>query len=322
MKFFTRFFNLIILVVVLSVSSQAQSVNLPKESRFKFGDNLQWANPSFNDADWQTQQLAKSFTRDSSYAWYRIKIVIPSSLKKNNGKGLKLRLGKIDDVDQTYFNGKLIGETGSFPPDFVTQWEKQRVYAIPENIVNWDKENVIAVRVYNSIGGMGMWDGPYNMEPNGWVDEVDITQTITETSKNRFITKLTFTNKSSNAFSGTVKYQVSDKTNSKLLFTETKNIQLQPKKGDEAVISFSEFTDVSRNVFTVGYQVNDHNSNLHLKKKNYLLLLITCKYQWVQQYSHWLRIKLIINSAVLLSQVNNTTGIWEEGLHKTWSNVC
>ncbi len=267
MKFFTRFFNLIILVVVLSVSSQAQSVNLPKESRFKFGDNLQWANPSFNDADWQTQQLAKSFTRDSSYAWYRIKIIIPSSLKINNGKGLKLKLGKIDDVDQTYFNGKLIGETGSFPPDFVTQWEKQRVYTIPENIVNWDKENVIAVRVYNSIGGMGMWDGPYNMEPNGWVDEVDISQAITETSKNRFITKLTFTNKSSNAFSGTVKYQVADKTNSKLLFAETKNIQLQPKKGDEAVISFSEFTDVSRNMFTVSYQVNDHNSNLHLKKE-------------------------------------------------------
>ncbi len=267
MKAFNYFFSVVILVVALFFSSQAQTINLPKEGRFKFGDDPAWAAPVFKDNDWSIQQLAKSFVKDSSYAWYRIRIVIPAKMKTTNGKGLKLRLGKIDDVDQTYFNGKLIGETGSFPPSYITQWEKQRVYNIPENIVNWDKENVIAVRIYNSIGGMGMWDGPYNIEPNGWIDEVDISQTITETSKNRFSTKLTFTNKSSNAFSGTVKYRVADKTNKKLLFTETKNIKLQPKAGDVAVVSFSEFADVNRNVFTVTYQVNDHNSNLHLKKE-------------------------------------------------------
>ncbi len=58
--------------------------------------------------------------------------MIPSSLKMGTGKGLKMYLGKIDDADQTYLNGKLIGETGSFPPNYVTQWEKQRIYIIPE----------------------------------------------------------------------------------------------------------------------------------------------------------------------------------------------
>lgn len=259
--------SMALLLLLLIQGAGAQIISLPKETKFKFGDDPAWAAPFFNDTDWSTQQLSKSFVKDSSYAWYRIRIIIPANMKTTNGKGLKLRLGKIDDVDQTYFNGTLIGETGSFPPAFVTQWEKQRMYIIPESLIKWNSENVIAVRIYNSIGGMGMWDGPYNIEPNGWIDEVAVSQTITETSKNSFITKITFTNKSNNAFSGTIKYQVADKTNSKVLFTETKKIQLQAKAGDEAVISFSKFTDVNRNVFNVAYQVNDDNSKLHLKKE-------------------------------------------------------
>ena len=249
----------------------AQSISLPKEGKFKFGDEPQWANRTFNDSDWGTQQLGKSFTNDSSYAWYRIKIVIPSGMKTTAGKGLKLRLGKIDDVDQTYFNGKLIGETGSFPPQYATQWEKQRIYTIPESEVLWDKENIIAVRIYNLIGGMGMWEGPYNMEPAGWIDDVDISQTVNEISKNSFITKIILTNKSTNAFSGTIKYWIADKTNSEILFTETKNIQLQPKAGYESSISFSEFTDKNSNVFNVGYLIKDNSSNLHLKKEQFFI---------------------------------------------------
>ena len=156
----------------------------------------------------QTQQLGKSFTKDSSYAWYRIKIVIPSAMKTATGKGIKLYLGKIDDVDQTYFNGKLIGETGSFPPQYVTQWEKQRIYTIPEKEVQWDKENVIAVRIYNLVGGMGMWEGPYSFEPLGWIDEVSVKQDFIETPNKGFTTKITFTNKIDNAFNGTVKYWI------------------------------------------------------------------------------------------------------------------
>lgn len=243
----------------------AQTINLPKESKFKFGDNLAWANPNLNDSDWATQRLAKSFTKDSSYAWYRIKIVIPSSLKTNTGKGLKLYLGKIDDADQTWFNGKLIGETGSFPPNYVSQWEKQRLYIIPENEVQWDKENVIAVRVYNLAGGMGMWEGPYSIEPLGWVDEVDVIHNFIETPPNSFTLKLAFTNKTDAAFAGTIKYWVSNKANTEILFTETKPVQLQAKTGAQVVVQFSGFHSEKENAFLVGYQINDNNSNLFLK---------------------------------------------------------
>lgn len=244
---------------------QAQTVNLPMECRFRFGDNPEWANPALNDSDWGMQQLAKSYTKDSSYAWYRIKVVIPSGLKTIKGKGLKLYLGKIDDVDQTYFNGKLIGETGSFPPDYITQWEKQRLYTIPENEVQWDKENVIAVRVYNLVGGMGMWEGPYRIEPLGWVDEVDVSHHFIEDAKKGFALKLDFKNKTNNAFAGTVKYWICNKANTEILLSETKSVQLPAKTGAEVSLQFPGFQSGKENVFHVGYQVNDNNSALFLK---------------------------------------------------------
>jgi DUF1680 family protein len=265
-KMFRHCCCLLFLLLFINVS-HAQSINLPKESKFKFGDNLEWAIPEFNDNDWSTQQLGKSFTKDSSYAWYRIKIVIPSAMKTATGKGIKLQLGKIDDVDQTYFNGKLIGETGSFPPKYITQWEQQRVYIIPEKEVQWDKENVIAVRIYNLIGGMGMWEGPYSFQPLGWVDEVSIKQDFIETPGKGFTAKIVFTNKIDNAFNGTVKYWISNKANNKILFSETKPVQLQAKAGAEVVVTFRNFQSEKENVFNVGYQINDNNSSLIVKKE-------------------------------------------------------
>lgn len=183
------------------------------------------------------------------------------------GKGIKLNLGKIDDADQTYFNGKLIGETGSFPPNYTTQWEKQRVYTIPENEVQWDKENVIAVRIYNLVGGMGMWEGPYNFEPIGWKDEVSFKQDFIETQKNGFASKITFTNKIENAFNGTIKYWITSKANNTVLFSETKAINLPAKSGAEAIVIFSNYYSKNENVFHVGYQINDNNSNLFVKNE-------------------------------------------------------
>lgn len=260
--------------LLISLNCFSQSISLPKESKLKFGDDPEWASPAFNDREWQTQIFPNSFNdvkNDSSFCWYRIKLTIPSTLKTNNGKGLKLRLGKIDDVDQTYFNGKLIGETGSLPPNYVTQWSEQRVYTIPENMVQWDKENLIAVRIYNLIGGMGMWEGPYRVEPLGWIDEVSVSHSFMETAKNSFTAIITFANKTDIAFSGTVKYWIADKANKKFLFTDTKNVQLPAKAGAETEVTFSNFQSSTENVFNVGYQINDNNSTLFTKKEQFFI---------------------------------------------------
>jgi len=269
MKFINYFFSIAMLVVLISNTSQAQTINLPKDVKFKFGDSPEWANPAFNDSDWVNQQLGKSFRKDSSYAWYRIKIIIPASMKTTKGKGLKLNLGKIDDADQTFFNGKLIGEMGTFPPNYTTQWDKSRTYTISEKDVQWDKENLIAIRIYNLVGGMGMWTGDpyYTIEPIGWIDEVSVKQGYRDDASNGFISEFILTNKTDNPFSGTINYWISNKDKTKILFTETKPVLLQGKKGNEVIVAFSSFKSESENVFHAGYKINDDNSNLFLKKE-------------------------------------------------------
>jgi DUF1680 family protein len=188
-------------------------------------------------------------------------------MKAAEGKGIKLYLGKIDDADQTYFNGKLIGATGSFPPDYITQWEKPRMYIIPEAAVLWDKENIIAVRIYNLIGGMGMWEGPYRFEPLGWADEVTVKQEFIATPGNGFQTKIVFTNSADRAFKGTVKYWITNKAGNKILFTETKPVQLSATKGAATTVVSADFHAAGENIFHAGYQINDDNSPLFVKNE-------------------------------------------------------
>jgi len=253
-----------LLFLLLPSFGYTQFVALPKEAKFSFGDNPAWSAPDFEDKGWMQQQLAKSYTKDSSYAWYRIRVTIPSSLKTKDGRGLKLMLGKIDDADQTWFNGQLIGKTGSFPPAYETQWEKQRLYIIPENIVQWDKENVIAVRIYNLIGGMGMWEGPYRIEPLGWTDEVSVSRSFTEAPENGVQLRLALSNKTNKEFNGSVYYWVADKQEKKILFSEVKKVNLPAGIAAVTTIDFTVFRKAGSDVFNVGYRINDDSSSLFL----------------------------------------------------------
>lgn len=271
-----RYYLFVFFSIIIFNSSKAQLVPLPYEWKFKLGDNMEWATQSFNDAAWDTKQVGSSWAatgmKDNVYAWYRIKIVIPSSMKSaENGKGLKLNLGKIDDVDQTFFNGKMIGQTGSLPPHYETKWDAERVYTISENDVLWDKENVIAVRVFSlDVGGVGMYQGPYNISPIQFSDFISIQHTITATADHGFITKIDFTNKGNYAFNGTVKYWIDD-NNAKEVYTETKPVQVKPEQGSETEVVFSDYHPVNEKIFKVGYQVIQNNSTANVKNEQVYL---------------------------------------------------
>ncbi len=119
--------------------------------KFSIGDDAEWAQPGFDDKSWDEIFVPspwenQGFNGYNGYAWYRTKVLIPSSAA---GSGLLLKLGYIDDVDEVYFNGKKIGKTGEFPPDFVTAYDQFRNYNIPSAYVNYGKENYLAVRVYD-----------------------------------------------------------------------------------------------------------------------------------------------------------------------------
>ncbi len=104
---------------------------------------------------WERQAGGK-FAQLDGFAWYRCFVRVPQSWA---GEALTLYLGRIDDCDETFFNGRRVGATGRMPPKYRTQWGRERRYTVPAELVRAGKYNLIAVRVYDG-GGSGGFSGP------------------------------------------------------------------------------------------------------------------------------------------------------------------
>jgi len=113
-----------------------------------------WAETDYSDADWKTVTVPVPIESIEGKAWdgafwFRKEIVVPTG-----GKAF-LSLGAIDDFDQTFVNGKLVGKTGI---ETTNHWSHPRRYEIPAGILKPGR-NVIAVRGYDT-GGAGGFTGP------------------------------------------------------------------------------------------------------------------------------------------------------------------
>lgn len=108
-----------------------------------------WQKPNLRMSNWHTVNLPAYIEKtvpdfDGAF-WLRKKVVIPAEWV---GKPLTINLGPIDDNDVTWFNGQQIGETHGY--------DVSRTYTIPGNLVKAG-ENVIAIRVFDTGGGGGLY---------------------------------------------------------------------------------------------------------------------------------------------------------------------
>jgi uncharacterized protein len=167
-----------LLIISFSLGSFAQQPIELNNWKFITGDNFEWAMPGYNDSSWKFIKTGMSWETQEykgydGYAWYRIRFFLPSSLKESTlyKDSIRIALGKIDDCDQTYLNGKLLGENAKLMTGnesatndmskLVSANNINRKYFIASNDprLNWDRENVIAVRVYDNGGNGGMCSG-------------------------------------------------------------------------------------------------------------------------------------------------------------------
>ncbi len=115
--------------------------------------------PEFDDSGWPVMKLPGQFetvTGDFDGAvWFRKNVEIPRGM---TGKDLILSLGPIDDMDRTYFNGRLVGSH-----EDSGLWQAERNYDIPKDLVI-EGTNIIAVRVVDNQGGGGIWGKPGSMK--------------------------------------------------------------------------------------------------------------------------------------------------------------
>ncbi len=182
----------VILFLFFSAAATAQDVVLTKGWKFKTGDDATWSSATLPDNDWPSINVGgpwenQGYKDYDGFAWYRLHVVIPSSIKEKSFLKEKLRvdLGKIDDGDEVYLNGALIGRNAGRGGDIKTgPYDVQRSYILPLNDprILWDKENVIAVRVWDGGGNGGLYDGKYG------VSIMDVTDYIViNTSDHNFL---------------------------------------------------------------------------------------------------------------------------------------
>jgi DUF1680 family protein len=163
----TRIFYYSVLVVALSYSCKRQAANLSLSEGWKFqtGDNKEFSKLDFDDSSWKNIKTGilwedQGYKDYDGIAWYRLRVFIPASLnavgKSQIVDGLELKLGKIDDNDICFFNGEEIGRTSGY--------NLNRQYFIPRNKILWNKENTLSIRVEDTGGGGGLYEGPYELK--------------------------------------------------------------------------------------------------------------------------------------------------------------
>ena len=142
-------------------------VNLEGKWKFRAGDDEQNKQIDIDDSDWDEMIVPSKWESHGyegydGFAWYRKKFFLHDDLKDQK---LVLIMGKIDDLDECYINGKLVGSTGDMivtPKfnDFDHEWSELRGYYISDGVLNFNETNTIAVRVYDGYLDGGIYQGP------------------------------------------------------------------------------------------------------------------------------------------------------------------
>lgn len=132
-------------------------INLVGYWKFKIGDDMAYSKYEYNDKDWDKVYVPKSWEENGYYAydgfaWYRKSFELQDQSNYNN---LFLYIGNIDDVDEIFLNGKKIGGTGFFPPEYITAYGYVRNYYIPKEYIKEGK-NIISIRVFDGEGPGGI----------------------------------------------------------------------------------------------------------------------------------------------------------------------
>ena len=156
--------------------SREELVDLSGNWRFTVGDDVSWGKEDFDDHRWSRIEVPGYWENEgyddyNGFAWYRRTFTFGDDA----GLPTYLLLGQIDDADEVYLNGKLIGRTGSFPPNYLGSWNKDRAYPVPAGSLK-EGRNVIAVRVYDGASGGGIVGHPIGVyTSNIPLPEIDLT---------------------------------------------------------------------------------------------------------------------------------------------------
>ncbi len=125
--------------------------------RFHTGDDMQWANPGFDDASWKLLRSDEDWSQQGyadygGFAWYRFRLIVPGG-----SAPLALYLPSFSTSYQVFADGRLIGQFGRVPPNQQVYTKEPRLIALPP--ARQGQPMVIAIRVWQWLYGAQGTDG-------------------------------------------------------------------------------------------------------------------------------------------------------------------
>ncbi len=224
------------------VSAQSLTIST---AGFKAGDSKEWSNPQLDDSAWKTLDVSRTWDSQgvpssTQFGWYRMHFTPTKAMldKSDLKEVVEFDLGTIDDVDEVYLNGHLIGKTGNMPEDgaYAAKFYVPRKYTVPVNDKNlrWDADNVLAVRCYSESAPGGMYGGKVKINVPSRIDGCKLSFSEANTNNNpTYSVALNNTYKS--AVSGTLKLEITDAETGKVINNIEKKVSA--REGKPAVIT-------------------------------------------------------------------------------------
>lgn len=107
------------------------------------------------------QGEVQDFIGYTGFAWYHTYVFIPQEWE---GRRIFFSVGKVDSIEETFFNKEKIGAFGSMPPLLRDPASSiRRPYLIEPDMVFAGSWNLLSMRIYNKEGDGGISKGPIQL---------------------------------------------------------------------------------------------------------------------------------------------------------------
>ena len=132
---------------------------------FHAGDDPRWADPGFDDSDWQRLKVPKPWGRqgiEADWGWYRLRLELDDKVPEGLGaQPLAVTLGNISSAYELYANGRLVGSLG-MKPEPKEHYGHHKTFVIPAELLAGTDDLVLALRVWRGSSPFRTWHaGPY-----------------------------------------------------------------------------------------------------------------------------------------------------------------
>ena len=243
-------FSIFLLAAAICTGMSAQTLTFPT-AKFKAGDSNEWKSNDYDDTSWQTIDISRTWDSqgipsDTHFGWYRFHIRPTKAMLANSDlkEFMEFDLGTIDDVDEAYLNGILIGKTGYMPGDngeYTALFNVPRKYIVKTNDKNikWDQDNVLAIRCYSGNAPGGMFGGHVSVSIPDRIDGGSISF-----SQDNFDNIPTYTvtlnDSYKTALSGTLSIEVTDMETGKPVDNITKKVTATKNKPAKVTLPYDK----------------------------------------------------------------------------------